>query len=234
MELPLQEGSGTNSIIVNFANSAFVGNFSVYGTNICFSGDRSPNLKVIARALLTGQVSLNNLTIPATHQECLEAQSITTAGSGTTFLIEGGGEVTLIAGQFILCLPGTAVRETGYFHALITNQCIPCSSMKFPVSDPNLLSSGETGEAGGDLVDRSFIKIYPNPTPGSFSLEWEGKTALDKVQVEIYSAQGKKILTEKLSGEHRHIFSLSDRPVGVYFIRVISGTGVETFKVIRQ
>jgi len=227
-------GAGSNSITVNFSNSTFIGDISVRGTNLCFSGNQSPNLTVTANGLLTGQVILTNITIPPAHQECLAAQSITTAGSGSTFLIEGGGDVTLIASEFVRFLPGTIVQENGFLHAFITNQCIPCSSLKIPKSDSNLLIASQTGSMTTYHHEQPLITVYPNPTSGSFTLEIEGENGLEKVRVEIYSLQGEKLLTEELLNERRHVFSLSDRSVGVYFIRVVTELNVETIKVVRH
>jgi hypothetical protein len=56
----------------------------------------------------------------------------------------------------------------------------------------------------------------------------------DLMKLEIYGIWGEKILSTTLIGERRHEFSLSDKPVGVYFIRVLAGDNVETFKIIRQ
>jgi hypothetical protein len=52
--------------------------------------------------------------------------------------------------------------------------------------------------------------------------------------VEVYGICGEKVLTKLLDGQYKHEFSLSDRPIGVYFIRVISGDKAETVKIIKQ
>jgi hypothetical protein len=227
-------GSGTNSITVNFATSAFTGNISVRGTNTCGNGPQSPNLTVTSRVMITGQASLFDVVIPLNGLECWAFQTITTAGSGTTFLVEGGGEVTLVASQSIRLLPGTTVRRSGILHAFITTQCIPCSLLKITDADSNKSTGGQIGEVIPDHPVRSSISVYPNPTAAGFTLEFKKETRMDNVCVEIYNAQGKKLLTKNLVGERRHVFSLSDHPAGVYFIRVISGTEVETIKVIKN
>jgi hypothetical protein len=78
------------------------------------------------------------------------------------------------------------------------------------------------------------INIYPNPTTCNFILELSGELLSDKVSVDIYGIRGEKILTETLNGERKHEFSLSGKPSGVYFIRVISGDKTETVKIIKQ
>ena len=61
-----------------------------------------------------------------------------------------------------------------------------------------------------------------------------GESPVEKTMVNVYGIMGEKILTAILTGEHKHEFSLSDRPSGVYFIRVITGDKSETLKVIKQ
>lgn len=229
----ISSGTGTNVISVNFPSSALTGTINVKGTNVCFNGTQSPNLVITSNALPTGQVVLNNITIPPSQQECLAAQTITTAGSGTTFLVESGGEVTLIASQFIKLLPGTIVQENGLLHAFITNNCVPCSSLKIPLSDSSLFIATQIGDSI-EKVNTSSIMVYPNPTSGSFTLEMEGQNGNSKVRIDIFNMRGEKIQTEEIIGENRHEFSLWDKPAGVYFIRVITGTSVTSIKVIKQ
>ena len=230
----IASGLGTNSITLNFSSSAFIDDISVKGTNLCFNGPQSPNLTVRSNALLNGQATLTNITIPPAQQACLAAQSITTAGNGTTFLVETGGEVTLIASQFIRFLPGTTVQENGYLEAFITNQCIPCSSLKIALSDPNLFVASPIENLMPEIDARSSVKVYPNPTNGTFTLEFEGDAGTDKIRVEIYGMRGEILLSKELTGKRKHLLSLADRPVGVYFIRVVAGMGVETIKLVKE
>ena len=227
-------GAGTNSITVAFPSSPSAGDFSVRGTNTCGSGLQSPNLSVTARAMFTGHLNLFNMVIIPASQECWAFQTINVAGLGTSFLVEGGAEVTLLASQSIRLFPGTTVLQNGLLHASISTNCVPCSLMKIAAADSSLFISGQTDEVTGSQTDNTITRVYPNPTTGDFTLELTGKTGMDKVHVEIYSAQGRKVITEELSGKVRHVFSLADRSVGIYFIRVISGNRVETVKILRD
>jgi len=82
--------------------------------------------------------------------------------------------------------------------------------------------------------DNTLLMLYPNPSNGKFSLEFSRDSQRETVSVDIYGIRGEKILTETLNGERKHEFSLSDRPTGVYFIRVISGDKAETVKIVKQ
>jgi hypothetical protein len=229
----LTAGAGTSSITVNFPTPPNAGTFSVKGTNVCGSGIQSPGLMVTSRAMLTGDITLNNVIIPSAHQECRANHTITTAGSGTTFVVQGGGDITMIASEFVRFLPGTTVQQNGLLHAYISTHCVPCNLLKIPASDSGLLISGQPGEVVGSRKGEGIIKVYPNPTPGDFTLELIGKSGTDKLKVEIYSSHGEKILSEVIAGNNTHGFSLANRPAGVYFMRVISGTRIETVKVVK-
>ncbi|MEI7981567.1 MAG: T9SS type A sorting domain-containing protein [Bacteroidota bacterium] len=83
-------------------------------------------------------------------------------------------------------------------------------------------------------IEQSSLKIYPNPATGNFILELTGEVAPDKISVDIYGVWVEMVFTTILKGERKHEFSLSERPVGVYFVRVISGDKAETIKIIKQ
>ena len=87
---------------------------------------------------------------------------------------------------------------------------------------------------GIEELPEATVRVYPSPTTGKFILELKGELPVYKVVVDVYDMIGEKVLTEILFGERSHEFSLSDRPVGVYFIRVISGDKAETIKIIKQ
>jgi hypothetical protein len=53
------------------------------------------------------------------------------------------------------------------------------------------------------------------------------------VKVEIYGALGGKVLTGELTGEKKHVFSIDEFQVGIYFVRVVAGNEAETFKLIK-
>jgi len=169
---------------------------------------------------------VQNVTIGSGESKCYNAtQTIYIAGSGTDFVIQDGGSVTMIAGQKIIYLPGTKVHYGGYMWGYIAPTGPFCTNPALPAV---LTSQDENFRS----IEQSSFKIYPNPTSGKFILELKGIT--DKVAVDIFGSHGNKVLTNVILGENKHEFSLSDLPVGVYFIRVISGNKVETIKIIKQ
>jgi hypothetical protein len=174
---------------------------------------------------------LNNITIPAGQSNCFNATlTITTAGNGTSFIVESGASVNLIAGQKITFLPGTKGNSGSYLHGKITTTGAYCCSTILPA--PALMNGESTGiePARGN----SFFRVYPNPTTGTFTLDLNGTSESSKVSVEIYGILGEKILKKDLYGVKQHVFDLSGRQHGIYLIRVVNGSETGMTKIIKQ
>lgn len=97
---------------------------------------------------------------------------------------------------------------------------------------PAVISSGN--ELPQISSEQSSFLIYPNPTTGNFTLELKEGTPDDHVTVEIIGMRGEKVVTKILEGISKQEFSLSEQPVGLYFIRVISGRITGSGKIIKQ
>jgi len=175
--------------------------------------------------------TVTNITVNPGQDQCYDAtQTLTVGGDGTSFIVKSGGNVNLIAGQKINFLPGVAVQPDGYLHGYITSDGSYCSSLP-PAFAPKVV---EDESEILPITQQSSFKIYPNPTTGSFIMELKGEVPTNEVTVDVYGMWGELVLSKVLSGERKHEFSLSDRPVGIYFIRVISGDKAETVKIIKQ
>ncbi len=222
-------GNNTNSILVSFSPTATSGIMRVAGTNSCGSGAWSPDFSITVNPAVPATKTITNQIVANGQTKCYDAtQVITVAGNGTIFFILTGGNATFIAGQKISFLPGTTVQSGGYMWGYIAPEGPYCTNPSMP------LVATKEDEIPWDIEQSSF-KIYPNPTTGSFILELTGEAPIDKVTtVDIYGIWGEKVLTKILSGERKHEFSLSDKPVGVYFIQVISGDHAETLKIVKQ
>ncbi len=155
--------------------------------------------------------------------------TITVAGSPNEFIIENGGHATMIAGVNIRCLPGTKVLPGGYMWGYITTTGSWCG-----MKSSSIITLAEDVPEAQSSHEQSMCKVYPNPTAGDFTIELQAVPGNCRVHAEGYGMRGEKIFSSDLSGRGKHQFSLSDFPSGIYFIRVIAGDKIETFKVIRQ
>jgi hypothetical protein len=175
--------------------------------------------------------SLQDKTISGSVPTCADASlTMLIAGNGTTYQVMAGGSVTHIAGQNIIYSPGTTVFQGGYLHGYISTEF--CTPYIHPGAAPVVAGMGNTGEPlkSGD----SFFRIYPNPTPGNFTLELKGEATSAQVHVDIFGIFGEKIQSKDLVMERKQEFSLIDRPTGVYVVHMISGTSSETAKIIKR
>lgn len=176
---------------------------------------------------------LQDLTITNGMNHCYDAlQNIVVAGNGTYFIIEPGGSATMIAGERIRYLPGAKVYEGGFMHGYITTEAQYCnvknSGGGINSSDTGLESAASQGNSTSQL-----FRVYPNPTTGNFTFELTGEDIDQKMQVEIYTMRGEKIMAAELKGDRKHEFSLAAIPSGLYYIRVVTGKYTGTGKIIR-
>ncbi len=177
--------------------------------------------------------SLQDKTI-STGPECADAtQTLLIAGNGTTYIVTGtpAGSVNHIAGTNIIYYPGTKVELGGYMHGYISTTF--CSPYIHPGATAPLISGVEAPGTIGQPAN-SFFKIYPNPTPGNFTLELNGDVTAAQVHVEIFGVLGDRILSKNMQIERKQEFSLAEKPTGVYVIHVTSGVNSETEKIIKR
>jgi hypothetical protein len=175
----------------------------------------------------------NVLTLKGTvaDTKCYSAtQTIIVAGGSSTFTVVSGGSVTMIAGHNIVLLPTTAAHSGGYMHAYIsTSFCgtLPPAMVATPV--------GTEAINLPIIQERSFFKVYPNPTTGNFTLEISDNVPESTtVEIEIYGMRGERLLNEQFSGEKKHEFSLNGKPSGIYFIRVQCREVSGSVKIIKR
>ena len=179
-------------------------------------------------------VDLNNITIGSGVSNCYDAlQVLRVAGNGTSFTVNSGGNVTLIAGQKIFLLPGTKVFPGGYLLGKISTNGQYCSSFPNPLvnnPDPgNEVLAGIT-----EINGNQQVRVYPNPTSGRFTVELTGTENSGLTRIEIFNMKGIKVSTEEIPGERKHLCSGSDFLPGIYFVRVYSDNHIETVKLIRK
>ncbi len=162
---------------------------------------------------------------------CFDAtNTITVAGGGSTFIVRTGASAVMIAGVRISILPGATVESGGYLHGYITTTNGYCGII-LPTMPAVMAGQGETTPAEALPASLTF-SLYPNPTTGIFSLYNKGDIRPGNVQVEMFDLRGNQIYSTTYGGERDHQVTLPPLTPGLYFVKVISGELVESFKVI--
>ncbi|MDP1622766.1 MAG: M6 family metalloprotease domain-containing protein [Bacteroidales bacterium] len=171
---------------------------------------------------------LQNLDISGT--QCFDAiQEITVAGGGTTFVVENGGSVIMIAGQRINYLPGTSIFPGGYLHGSITITGQYCGSMA-----PSIGSVEENKEENRNGDVPLFVKVFPNPTEGDFTLDLNGPDTVENTKVDIYSMTGECIVSQVFRGSKKLDLSLYGKPAGIYLLKSVSGNHTGMAKIVKR
>jgi hypothetical protein len=190
----------------------------------------NPNSQSTLPAPVPLTLVVQDITVGSGQSNCYNAtQTIYIAGSGTSFVVQDGGIVSMIAGQDIFYYPGTTVQSGGYLHGSIAPGGPYCGG--FIPSSPAVISGGE--EIARSSASSSF-KIYPNPTTGIFTLEHQYDKTYGNAALEIYNMHGEKVLISAMTGVKKKLFSLSELPPGIYLVRIVSGDLTETAKLIKQ
>jgi len=120
---------------------------------------------------------------------------------------------------------GWSGKQNGFY--ALTN----CSSYGFNSNHAIIIGirGPELPDAIGEHNGKN-IKIYPNPTSGIVNVNAE---SLLVSEVQVFDMFG-KMLFRKSVGEKEFSLDLSDYHAGTYMLRVVSGDGVETIKVVKN
>ena len=182
--------------------------------------------------IVPDNLTLQNDTVFTGQTKCYNAtQTITVAGNGTSFIIQEGGSATMIAGQNFLLLSGARIDSGGYLSGYITTTGEYCVTPKNSlVANPMDLTEGRA--VNTKKPDTKKLNIYPNPTSGIFTIE--GTEAGSNIRsVEIQSASGVKVLSEKLNNVRAHMFSISGLRPGIYFVNIMTENQVDRVKMVK-
>ena len=177
-------------------------------------------------------LTLTNLIIPNGQTICYNAtQTLTVAGNGTTFLVENGGNATLVAGGKIVLLDGAKVNSGGYFLGHITTDGTYCGA----ILNPLVTNPEEDQTLGGErMIRNEFFKAYPNPTTGIVFIDMADVVGATLATVTVYSMHGGKLYFKNIDGESKFRFSLEGKPSGIYIVQVQSGERFEIAKIIKK
>ncbi len=235
-QVTLSASPAENHVFVNWTEDVFV----VSG-HASYTFTAGANRQLIANfaAETTGVPDLRVLedhTLADGEVACFDALvSIYLSGPGGPFVVELGGHVSLIAGEYIMMLPGTHAKEGSYLHAYIAPDGPFCSEKEpdVPVvvkagEPPDELDAISPTQLAGNEQEMTF-RIYPNPTQDQFTLEMLHYNIRQDITIEIFNMHGTLVKNRKFTATRQQTFSLEGRQPGIYLIRVlqVDQTGVE-------
>lgn len=209
----MRGGNWYNGLVTNGVND---GHSRVSNRNPSYyRGPQDPNhpwyhvgFRVAQGIPVVSSRSLMNINVPQGQDTCFDAtQTITAAGSSTTFTIQAGGSATLVAGTRIRFLPSTHIFSGGHLHAYITTNGQYCSSLLRPVNGLPALSGVPE------------FRIYPNPAAESVRVDITGAVT-GLCDICIYSMYGNRVATSRITSPGSCSISLASLPPAVYLVVV--------------
>jgi PKD repeat protein len=120
-----------------------------------------------------------------------------------------------------------ANRKLGRYNVSIAN-----AKGCFTISDPVMIPTGTTGI--DDVDPFAGLKIYPNPTPGLFTIEMDNQLFGDLL-INILTQEGKSILRIRFEKTTVHFSSqidLSGQPKGMYLINILINKYLANRKIV--
>ena len=245
--------NNSQTFAVNYAmfpNNSWGGNFNVYksvnsgvvtfgGHSGGFSGgsyEYDPNNRIHWGGEVAGNVTLQGVDVVNGQDICFDASNtLTVAGGGSTFIVQNGGNVNLIAGHNIRILEGTSVRSGAYLHAFISNDYCTLPPVMLAVDEESDTYDEIVSEKSAEVFETQtddFFRVYPNPTNGRVMLEFSEPTS--NTLVEVYGLIGERILAKEISGYSLYELDLTSQPQGVYLVKVSNGNSVVLKKIIKK
>ena len=79
--------------------------------------------------------------------------------------------------------------------------------------------------------DSDTFSIYPNPTSGLFQVQWSQNGPL---QLNVFSANGRKVIEWNGTVDARSTFDLSGFPNGIYTVQVIQKEAVTQQSLLKN
>jgi hypothetical protein len=175
-------------------------------------------------------LALGNTSVSGEQNVCYNAKNtITVAGSNTTFEVQSGASVTMIAGYSIIFLPTSIIHQGSNLHGYITTTGEYC----YPAVSPSM-KSAEFTEAPANKPEGIAFRIFPNPATSQVIVDLHGVMESAATRFELYGIRGEVVASQEMTGPGSMRIDLSGMSPGVYVIRMISGKDVQTKMLVKQ
>lgn len=145
-----------------------------------------------------------------------------------TFKVQSGANVEIYFGTSTILTPGSGVKN-GAELIIRPAECYVIT--KAAQQAPNSIT--ENLESSDSENEQYEISVYPNPTTGVFTVEFD-QVFSDNATIEIYNSLGELLFKER-TVRKRNQMNLSSYPKGVYILRVNNGAGYpQPIRLVRQ
>lgn len=162
---------------------------------------------------------------------CLDGKDlITTGGGDEVFVVEPNAHATIAARHRVTLADGTHFMSGSTSNILIANEACNIATESFPASR----NVGLLPEEANTSDQATIFKVFPNPTTGWFTIHAPDTKNDVPVTVEVFNNLDEKLAMRQIPANQSYQFNLSDRPAGIYLLRLTQGGYIEFTKVIKM
>jgi hypothetical protein len=148
--------------------------------------------------------------------------SMICAGSSSTLTATGASSYTWNTGSTTAGMTVSPTVTTSY--TVTGMNASGCTAMAMVTQSVSLCTGIEQLSSSASV----YIKVYPNPNQGTFSVEVPATS-----EVSISDGLG-RIVFIRMMEAGRHELDLRDQAVGLYVLKIMDGSGQKTLKLIKQ
>lgn len=113
----------------------------------------------------------------------------------------------------------------------VRTNCSGESSTYSPICTFTAGSGNSSSCSGGRILETANVNVYPNPASSVINVDINFDVE-SIVNVELFDSTGRLVKSNQVMGQSHSEFSTDDLGIGVYFIRVNSGSSNEIIKVM--
>jgi len=226
-------GNNTNSITVNFSNTATSGSFTVYGTNGCGNGTVSPAYAVTVDLLPdTAGTPIGPDSVCYNHTP---TSDYTTSGAtnATSYLWS-------ISPAAAGTITGTGLTATVTWSEWIGNASITVTGVndcgEGTVSAPMVVNVDLCPGIPEQFINKLQVNVFPNPSDGRFNIELTSDKNIT-FNLSVHNMIGETVLVERnirFTGYYLKTMDLNNLNNGVYFVYLESNEGLIIKKITIQ
>lgn len=150
--------------------------------------------------------------------------------------IDSNAVITTVVGNGTLGFSGDGGQATACELNFPTAVAVNATANIFVADESNLRIRETMMPLGVNVVqaESAEIKVYPNPSSGVFTI-MQPVPGEGMLRAEVYNVLGEKIANSQwpIANGPKQI-DLSEKPSGIYFIKVQTNTGAQVIKVLKQ
>lgn len=214
-------GPEPSPILLNFPNE---GMYWIRTEILDLDGNKARFDKFVQRVFTEQNI---DGTIPAGSTLCYDGYDVYKTGGLPGYIVDEDASVRIIARKRVELHEYTHFRAGSEVLIKISDES--CNDME---SEEELIADQVINANEPEL--KTMLNVYPNPSTGIFTIEFNTEESVEPVILEVFSMVGERLVSAELAKGSAYQLDISAKPKGIYIVRAIHGDSMSTVKIIKQ